>query len=122
MTRALLSSLGDPERVVRETAARVLASRDDVKIGEELVTRIGDADHNVRDTAARALADRDRPGELLALAAQVRSFHPPARESAYKLAERMAARVYQQIPPESQVRLRAELSWLTAAVLRSQRA
>ena len=113
VTGALLARLADSDGHVRNAAVKALAGRNAPEVSDALVAHLDDQDRNVQKAAADALASRDTATDLLALARQLRTFNLETLPIVYQTAQRMAARVYQQLPAGSQSHVRAQLGWLT---------
>ena len=120
VTSRLLALLDDPDRYVRAAAVRALADREDPAVTSRLLALLDDPDWGVRETVAQALTERDAPGDLIALGRRVRTIQPSVLDTVYEIAERMVTHAYLLLSAESQTAVRADLAWLTSAVLHSR--
>ena len=119
VTSRLLPLLDDPDRHVRAAAVHALDDREDPAVTGGLLGCLDDPDWSVRQAAAQTLARRAAPGDLIALGRRARTLQPNVLDAVYEIAERMVTRSYLLLPAESQTAVRADLAWLSTAVLHS---
>lgn len=116
----LLGRLNDPVPRMRQEVIWAFSHRDGPGVLEGLLDRLGDEDFQVQIAAMVALDHRERPDDLHELARRARTERPETLLRLYQAAESLTMRAYSRLDPESQAGVRADLAWLTAAVLQTE--
>ena len=125
VTDQLLRLLDDRDFKVRWAAATELIDRDAPGVTEGLLTLLcsrhagmsGRAEEGLERREDRELGHSDDVADLLTLTGLVQMLNPSAIRYSYRLAERLVSRAYLRLPAGSRADVRANLSWLTTAVL-----